>query len=126
TLFWGTYRPNLYFGARPRLPHSVLTGLMWFTLEDYKGLQRACRMMVLHPGRQPWAATDGVGADIRHTCEHSDNLQRYGYLKHDGRYFGMQELADGGVRYTLRTEFVKHPGGEHGALVASSSSSSSR
>jgi hypothetical protein len=40
TLFWGTYRPNLYFGVRPRLPHSVMTGLMWYTLEDHSAFRR--------------------------------------------------------------------------------------
>ena len=34
SLFWGTYRPNLYFGTRPRLPESLLTGLIWFGIED--------------------------------------------------------------------------------------------
>ncbi|KAJ2417954.1 hypothetical protein GGF41_005244, partial [Coemansia sp. RSA 2531] len=24
-LQWGTYRPNLYFGTRPRLPNSLLS-----------------------------------------------------------------------------------------------------
>ncbi|KAI8051276.1 mannosyl oligosaccharide glucosidase-domain-containing protein [Syncephalis plumigaleata] len=91
TLFWGTYRPNLYFGTRPRLPQSVMTGLMWFKMDDYSGFRH-----------------------IRHTCEHGDNFERYGYLKHDGRFFGMQELVDGGVSYTLKTEFVKRPGGDHG------------
>jgi mannosyl-oligosaccharide glucosidase len=40
TLFWGTYRPNLYFGTRPRLPQSVMTGLMWFKMDDYSGFRR--------------------------------------------------------------------------------------
>ena len=28
-LLWGPYRPNLYFGLRPRIPNSLLVGLMW-------------------------------------------------------------------------------------------------
>lgn len=34
SLLWGTYRPNLYFGLRPRGPR-FLTGLMWFGVNDY-------------------------------------------------------------------------------------------
>lgn len=33
---WGAYRPNLYFGLRPRLPKSLMTGLMWFGTQDYQ------------------------------------------------------------------------------------------
>jgi mannosyl-oligosaccharide glucosidase len=33
---WGAYRPNLYFGLRPRLPKSLMTGLIWFGTHDYQ------------------------------------------------------------------------------------------
>jgi len=36
TLLWGAYRPNLYFGLRPRIPQSLMTGLMWFGTHDYQ------------------------------------------------------------------------------------------
>jgi mannosyl-oligosaccharide glucosidase len=39
SLLWGAYRPNLYFGVRPRLPKSLMAGLMWAKLEDYQGVQ---------------------------------------------------------------------------------------
>lgn len=29
SLLWGPYKPNLYFGVRPRLPAGLWTGLMW-------------------------------------------------------------------------------------------------
>jgi mannosyl-oligosaccharide glucosidase len=29
SLLWGPYKPNLYFGVRPRLPDGLWTGLMW-------------------------------------------------------------------------------------------------
>ena len=29
SLLWGPYRPNLYLGLRPRIPNSLLLGLMW-------------------------------------------------------------------------------------------------
>ena len=34
SLQWGPYRPNLYLGLRPRVPKSVVAGLMWGRLED--------------------------------------------------------------------------------------------
>jgi hypothetical protein len=39
SLFWNTYRPQLYHGVRPRAPHSLMTGLMWFGLNDFTGNQ---------------------------------------------------------------------------------------
>ncbi|KAK9768353.1 Processing alpha glucosidase I [Basidiobolus ranarum] len=91
SLLWGTYRPNLYFGTRPRVPESLLTGLMWFGLDDIQSFQH-----------------------IRHSCEQGDNLDSYGYLRHDGRTFGQQEIKDSANNIILTTEFVKVPGGEHG------------
>lgn len=29
-LFWGAYRPGLYFGLKTRDPQSLVTGLMWY------------------------------------------------------------------------------------------------
>lgn len=43
SLFWGTYRPNLYFGLRPRLPQSLMTGLMWHGLNDFQSFARKFR-----------------------------------------------------------------------------------
>ncbi|KAM9329267.1 mannosyl-oligosaccharide glucosidase [Gastrophryne carolinensis] len=85
-LFWGTYRPHLYFGMKTRSPSSVVTGLMWLSQSG--------------------------PTSLRHTCEQGDGLSRYGWLQHDGVNFGVQELVDGG--FSLRTEFVKRPGGRHG------------
>jgi mannosyl-oligosaccharide glucosidase len=38
SLLWGTYRPNLYFGLRPRLPQSLMSGLMWWGTQEYASL----------------------------------------------------------------------------------------
>ena len=43
-----------------------------------------------------WFAYDG-GLDVRHTCEHGDRLQRYGWIRHDGTGFGQQEIVDNGA-----------------------------
>lgn len=39
SLLWGPYRPNLYFGIRPRIPQSLMTGLMWGKIETYNDYQ---------------------------------------------------------------------------------------
>lgn len=39
TLLWGPYRPNLYFGVRPRIPKSLLMGLLWAKVDDYNTAQ---------------------------------------------------------------------------------------
>lgn len=41
TLLWGPYRPNLYFGVRPRLPNSLLTGLLWANADSYATIQNS-------------------------------------------------------------------------------------
>jgi mannosyl-oligosaccharide glucosidase len=34
TMFWGTYRPNVYFGTRSRSATTFLTGLLWHDLRN--------------------------------------------------------------------------------------------
>jgi mannosyl-oligosaccharide glucosidase len=34
SLLWGPYRPNLYMGIRPRIPDSLIAGLMWGKAEE--------------------------------------------------------------------------------------------
>ena len=50
SLIWGTYRPNLYFGMRARLPHSLLTGIMWFGVHNYESYSRAFIHHISPPG----------------------------------------------------------------------------
>uniref|UniRef100_A0A493T6G3 Mannosyl-oligosaccharide glucosidase n=1 Tax=Anas platyrhynchos platyrhynchos TaxID=8840 RepID=A0A493T6G3_ANAPP len=59
-----------------------------------------------------WLQQREAGGGLRHTCEQGDGLASYGWLRHDGDNFGVQELRDRGL--LLRTEFVKRHGGEHG------------
>lgn len=40
SLFWGPYKPNLYFGVQPRVPKSLWTGLMWSRTDDYQDVQK--------------------------------------------------------------------------------------
>ncbi|CAK9824476.1 Mannosyl-oligosaccharide glucosidase GCS1 [Anthophora retusa] len=88
--YWGTYRSGVYFGLKTRDPHSLVTGLMWY---------------FPHLLRQ-----DGSG--LRHWCDQGDRLDRYAWMEHDGRTFGVQEIVDSSA--ILTTTFVKRPGGKHG------------
>lgn len=38
TLLWGPYRLNLYLGLRPRIPNSLLLGLMWASIHEDEDL----------------------------------------------------------------------------------------
>ena len=57
------------------LTRSLLSGLMWFVYDGQ--------------------------FNIRHTCEHGDHLQRYGWIRHDGTSFGQQEIIDNGERIDI-------------------------
>lgn len=39
SLLWGPYRPNVYFGVRPRIPKSLQAGLMWAKVDNYQDIQ---------------------------------------------------------------------------------------
>lgn len=41
SLLWGAYRPNLYFGVRPRLPKSFMGGLMWAKVDEFQEVQHS-------------------------------------------------------------------------------------
>lgn len=88
-MFWGTYRSSLYFGLKTRSPHSPVAGLMWMS-----------------------QMTNEIPPSIRHWCTQDDGLPMYGWFVHDGKSFGHQEIMD--KYYSLTTDFVKRPGGEHG------------
>ncbi|KAJ3097932.1 Processing alpha glucosidase I [Phlyctochytrium planicorne] len=91
SLFWGTYRPNLYFGMKTRSPKdSVMTGLMWHGLQDFSGFK-----------------------NVRHGCEQGE-IGKYGWDQHDGRLFGSQTLEDPSNGVRIKTEFVKVPGSANG------------
>ncbi|KAL4859841.1 Mannosyl-oligosaccharide glucosidase GCS1 [Chlorella vulgaris] len=108
-LLWGTYRPGYYFGMRMRRPQSLLFGLMW-----------------LDPQR-----LDPLG-NIRHEARQGDGLAKYGWIRHDGRTHGVQELWD--QQLNITTAWAKHmrpscgSGGDWGVsvVVADRSSQTAR
>ena len=87
--FWGTYRSLAYFGMKTRSPQSPVSGLMWF-----------------------FQSAGDMPPKIRHWCDQGDGLPMYSWFVHDGVNFGLQEIVDS--HFTLTTDFVKRPGGEHG------------
>ncbi|CAL5437556.1 unnamed protein product [Camellia sinensis] len=80
SLYWGTYRPNVYLGIRARTPQSLVAGLMWLGLKDGRYF-------------------------MRHVCQDSDELKTYGWTYHNGRDYGRQMLVDQDM--TLMTSFLK-------------------
>lgn len=88
--FWNTYRPNTYFGLKTRDPNSMVLGLMWYFPNK------------LRPN----------GDGIRHWCKLEDNLKKYGWLQHDGKNFGVQEIHED--NYVLETSFIKFYTGKFG------------
>jgi mannosyl-oligosaccharide glucosidase len=92
SLLWGPYRPNLYFGVRPRLPNSLLSGLLWAKVDSFATAQ----------------------TNFRHTCEQHEGMAGYGWEEYDIRNGGRQVIHDAGNNLDLTIEFVKVPGGSHG------------
>jgi len=86
-LSWGPYRPNLYFGIRPREPNGPIFGLMWGSIEDGKLNSQ----------------------NLRHTCEQSDELANYGWTTYDPRNGGVETISDTKNALNLTLAFVKFP-----------------
>ncbi|PSK45137.1 hypothetical protein B9Z65_2277 [Elsinoe australis] len=100
SLLWGAYRPNLYFGIRPRLPKSLMTGLLWARVEDFQSVQN----------------------NFRYTCEQHEGMAGYGWDSYDPRLGGTQTIKDAGNGIDITTDFVKFPdrgsnGGSWGAKI---------
>ncbi|KAH7930897.1 glycoside hydrolase family 63 protein [Leucogyrophana mollusca] len=95
TLIWGAYRPNLYFGLRPRLPQSLMTGLMWFGTQNYHSISKT-----------------------RHACDQGDGLDSYTWTTFDPRQGGVQVLKDSQNNVEITTELLKVAGGDHGGSWA--------
>ncbi|PIN26107.1 Glucosidase I [Handroanthus impetiginosus] len=87
SLYWGTYRPHVYFGIRARTPQSLLAGLMWIGVKDGRYF-------------------------MRHVCQDSDELKTYGWTHHNGRDYGNQVLVDQNLKLT--TSFLKSTEKESG------------
>ena len=92
SLLWGPYRPQVYFGIKPRIPESFIGGLMWAGVNDFEGLTK----------------------NFRHTCEQHDELEGYGWEEYEPRSGGRQVVRDKGNGIDLEMEYRKVEGGENG------------
>ena len=112
-LVWGAFRPNLYFGLRPRIPQSLMTGLIWFGTHDYQSFASTsffvCHVnaVVLIPSTEP-----------RHACDQGDGLHGYTWTQFDAREGGIQVLNDSQNNVKVTTELLMVDGGEHGGSWA--------
>lgn len=70
-----------------RTPKSLLAGLMWLGVKE---------------GRY----------SLRHTCEESDKLSRYAWVRHDGATYGRQVLTSSNTRFfcSARLAFLRAEG----------------
>lgn len=58
SLLWGPYRPNVYFGIRPRIPTSLMAGLMWSKVDNFQDVQQSMMMTsILNPSSWMMAYT---------------------------------------------------------------------
>ncbi|KAI1819523.1 glycoside hydrolase family 63 protein [Xylaria intraflava] len=96
SLFWGPYRPNLYFGVRPRVPTGVATALSWVNVDNYVSVQ----------------------GNVRYTCEQNEGMAGYGWEEYDTRKGGIQTIHDAKNQIDMTTMFVKIPGGANGGSWA--------
>ncbi|KAL4884053.1 glycoside hydrolase [Aspergillus karnatakaensis] len=96
SLLWGPYKPNLYFGVRPRIPNSLFAGLMWAKVDSYSTAQE----------------------NFRHTCEQNEGMAGYGWDEYDVRKGGRETIHDAGNSLDLTIDFIKVPGGQHGGSWA--------
>ncbi|KAK6198693.1 glycoside hydrolase [Scheffersomyces amazonensis] len=88
SLLWGPYRSSLYFGIRPRIPHSLLSGLMWFGVDDYGGLH-----------------------NIRHVYEKYDPVRKANWISYDPRLGGREVIRDDDYHIELTIDYVKSSDG---------------
>jgi mannosyl-oligosaccharide glucosidase len=114
SLLWGPYRPNLYFGMRPRIPQSLMTGMLWFGAHDFQSINRTFTRKLFKFTSQVLINVLGV----RHACETGDNLDGYTWTEFDARKGGTQVIKDSSNNVKLTTELIKFPGGEHGGSWA--------
>ncbi|KAL2217079.1 putative mannosyl-oligosaccharide glucosidase [Thermoascus aurantiacus ATCC 26904] len=92
SLLWGPYKPNLYFGVHPRIPKSLVAGLMWAKVDNFATAQD----------------------NFRHTCEQHEGMAGYGWDEYDIRKGGRETIHDAGNTLDITIDFIKVPGGKNG------------
>jgi mannosyl-oligosaccharide glucosidase len=87
---WGPFRPNLYFGIKPRIPKSLSFGLMWTSADKNGHL---------------------IPETLRHACQQEDRLDVYGWTNYNVRTGGSQRFGDSGNAVNLTVDFIKSEDG---------------
>ncbi|KAL9655054.1 hypothetical protein ABK040_008837 [Willaertia magna] len=85
TMKWGTYRPQVIFGMKTRSPKPILNGLMWYKADTENGIER-----------------------MRHDSTMDIENVRYGWERHDGQNFGLQNVQDYENQISLETILLKN------------------
>eukprot|EP01025_Chloroclados_australasicus_P010178 TRINITY_DN14015_c0_g1_i2.p1 TRINITY_DN14015_c0_g1~~TRINITY_DN14015_c0_g1_i2.p1 ORF type:complete len:873 (+),score=84.18 TRINITY_DN14015_c0_g1_i2:337-2619(+) len=81
-MLWGTYRPGHYLGLKTRQAKSMQMSFSWFVVN-----------------------TDQIKfPELRELAEDREDI-KFGWLRHDGRSFGEQEILDGDL--VIHTKWVK-------------------
>jgi mannosyl-oligosaccharide glucosidase len=89
SLLWGPYRSGLYFGIRPRIPRSLLSGLMWFNADDLSNV-----------------------GEMRHFYQQGDNMKSSNWVRFDPRVGGKQIIVDNLCHITITIDYVKTQDGK--------------
>lgn len=80
---WGTFRPQALISTRAAVPHSPYFGFVYHSAADKK---------------------------IRHLAtDYADEISLFSWSRHDGRFFGEQEIHDVGLNLKIRSSFQHHP-----------------
>lgn len=93
SLLWGPYRSGNYLGIRPRLPNSLMSGLMWFNVDTHAAIQKA-----------------------KHFFEQGDNVGRANWVQFDPRYGGREVISDDDCHINITIDFVKSENGRNWAV----------
>lgn len=88
SLLWGAYRPNAFMGIRPRLPHSLISGLFWFNADEVENISK-----------------------FRHYCDQNLDFQGFGWESYDPRIGGTQFFKDNELNINITTDFIKNDDG---------------
>lgn len=77
-------------GMRPRVPESVMTGLIWFNANNYQSIGNA-----------------------RHQCDDRDGMSKFGWVEYDPRLGGHQLVNDDELGLHMDMELVKSEEGDN-------------
>ncbi|OBA19273.1 glycoside hydrolase [Metschnikowia bicuspidata var. bicuspidata NRRL YB-4993] len=90
SLLWGPYRSGIYLGIRPRIPKSLMSGLLWFNVDSHRGI-----------------------LSIRHAYEQGHNLAKANWVNFDPRIGGRQFISDNECHINITIDFVKSNDGKN-------------